>query len=36
MKFATIDKKLAIKKIAALREVDIIQLKKEIKTFLGI
>lgn len=36
MKFATIDKKLVIKKIATLREVDIIQLKKEIKTFLGL
>ncbi|HET8865365.1 MAG TPA: type II toxin-antitoxin system PemK/MazF family toxin [Gracilimonas sp.] len=36
MKFATIDKNLVVKKIAALREVDIIQLKKEIKTFLGL
>lgn len=36
MKFATIDKKLVIKKIAALRKVDIILLKKEIKNFLGL
>lgn len=36
MKFATIDKNLVVKKIAALRKVDIIQLKKEIKNFLGL
>lgn len=36
MKFATIDKKLVIKKIAALTEKDQLVLKSEIQSFLGI
>lgn len=36
MKFATIEKTLVIKKIAALRKVDVIQLKQELKIFFGL